>query len=196
MIILSFLILFIAHLLSSSSFPFPSILTDFISQEWKNLTNDNIIIQQRSRQTWSRTRGTIKKVRARLSIWLPKSKYVTTELFCCWFNLFVRFYSLTSPSLAVSRSNDLQVPSVKERIILPTRKLNRFMNHTTSYTIKNPTGELFTYTPNGKVRTLSPAWLKPIKKYPSLTFSWVFYCVCVPSSTEGDGVISQVISTA
>ena len=61
---------------------------------------------------------------------------------------------LTASSLSVSRSHDLQEPSVKDRIILPAIKLNRFTNHTTSYTIKNPTGELFTYTPSGKVRTL------------------------------------------
>uniref|UniRef100_A0A671WH75 Poly [ADP-ribose] polymerase n=1 Tax=Sparus aurata TaxID=8175 RepID=A0A671WH75_SPAAU len=57
---------------------------------------------------------------------------------------------LTASSLLVSRSHDLQEPSVKDSIILPAIKLNHFTNHTTSYTIKNPTGELFTYTPSGK----------------------------------------------
>uniref|UniRef100_A0A3P9B8J9 Poly(ADP-ribose) polymerase family member 6 n=1 Tax=Maylandia zebra TaxID=106582 RepID=A0A3P9B8J9_9CICH len=44
-----------------------------------------------------------------------------------------------------------RLPLSKRRIILPTMKLNRLTNHTTSYTIKNP-GELFTSTPSGKVR--------------------------------------------
>lgn len=134
--------------LTSSWFLFPSILTDFISQEWKNLTNENVTTRQRRRQSWFRTSGTIKKVRARLNIWLPKPKYVTADQLSMLIQS-TGVFLFTAPSLAVSRSNDLQ-----ERIILPSRKLNRFMNHTTSYTIKNPTGELFTYTPNGKVQTL------------------------------------------
>nr|XP_046249935.1 protein mono-ADP-ribosyltransferase PARP6-like [Scatophagus argus] len=97
-----------------------NILTVFLSREWKHLTNENIV-QQKSRQNWFRPSGTIKKVRARLSIWLPLSK-----------------------------SNELQEPTVKERILLPAMKQNRFVNRTTSYAIKNPTGELFTYTPSGK----------------------------------------------
>uniref|UniRef100_I3JNZ3 Poly (ADP-ribose) polymerase family, member 6b n=1 Tax=Oreochromis niloticus TaxID=8128 RepID=I3JNZ3_ORENI len=40
-----------------------------------------------------------------------------------------------------------RLPLSKRRIILPAMKLNRLTNHTTSYTIKNPIGELFTYTP-------------------------------------------------
>jgi len=39
------------------------------------------------------------------------------------------------------------------RTNLRAMKQNRFTNHTASYTIKNPVGELFTYTPSGKVRT-------------------------------------------
>ncbi len=73
---------------------------------------------------------------------------------------------LTAVSLSVSRSNGLQEPSVKGRFISPAIKLNRFTNHTTNYTIKNPTGEIFTYTPSGKVRTTSwAAWkIKRTKK--------------------------------
>ncbi|XP_035521008.1 protein mono-ADP-ribosyltransferase PARP6-like [Morone saxatilis] len=105
-----------------------NILTVFLSREWKHLTNENIVIRQKRRQSWFRPSGTIKKVRARLNIWLPLSK-----------------------------SSELQEPAVKERIILPAMKLNPFTNHTTSYTIKNPTGELFNYTPSGKETALSPA---------------------------------------
>ncbi|XP_029952017.1 protein mono-ADP-ribosyltransferase PARP6-like [Salarias fasciatus] len=98
-----------------------NILAVFISQEWKRLTNDNVVIRQKRRHSWFRPSGTIKKFRARLSIWLPLSK-----------------------------TNELREPAVRGRIVLPAMKLNRFTNHTASYTIKNPAGELFTYTPSGK----------------------------------------------
>ncbi|XP_071343899.1 protein mono-ADP-ribosyltransferase PARP6-like isoform X1 [Trachinotus anak] len=98
-----------------------NILAVFISREWKHLTNEIVIVQQKSRHSWFRPSGTIKKVRARFSIWLP-----------------------------LSRSNDLQEPTMRGRIILPAIKLSRFTNYTTSYTVKNPPGELFTYTPSGK----------------------------------------------
>ncbi|XP_028264568.1 protein mono-ADP-ribosyltransferase PARP6-like [Parambassis ranga] len=98
-----------------------NILTIFISQEWKLLTNESIVVQQRSRHNKFRPSGTIKKFRARLSIWLPLSK-----------------------------PNELHESAVRGRIILPAMKLNPFINSATSYTIKNPAGELFTYTPSGK----------------------------------------------
>lgn len=62
----------------------------------------------------------------------------------------------TAFSLTVSRSSELQEPKIN----LPAMKLNRFNNHTTSYAIKNPTGEIFTYTSSGKVRTPSSDKLK------------------------------------
>ncbi|XP_058501459.1 protein mono-ADP-ribosyltransferase PARP6-like [Solea solea] len=46
-----------------------NILTLFISQEWKHLTNENIVVQQKSRHGRFRPRGTIRKFGARLSIW-------------------------------------------------------------------------------------------------------------------------------
>ncbi|XP_045893726.1 protein mono-ADP-ribosyltransferase PARP6-like isoform X1 [Micropterus dolomieu] len=51
-----------------------NILTVFLSREWKHLTNENIVVRQRSRHSWFRPRGNIKKFRARLSIWLLLSK--------------------------------------------------------------------------------------------------------------------------
>uniref|UniRef100_A0A8D3AFT9 Poly [ADP-ribose] polymerase n=1 Tax=Scophthalmus maximus TaxID=52904 RepID=A0A8D3AFT9_SCOMX len=121
-----------------------NILAVFISREWEHLTNEKIVVQQKCRHSWYRPSGTIKKFRARLSIWLPLSK-----------------------------SNDLQHPTKRGRIFLPTMKLNRFTNHTTSYSIKNPTGELFTYTPSGKVTighcktppTLKHGFLVQIMRY-------------------------------
>ncbi|XP_069384370.1 protein mono-ADP-ribosyltransferase PARP6-like isoform X2 [Paralichthys olivaceus] len=98
-----------------------NILTVFISRVWDHLTNEKIVVQQKRRHSWFRPSGTIKKFRARLSIWLPLSK-----------------------------SNELQPPSMRGRAFLPAMKLSRFTNHTTYYTIKNPRGELFTYTPSGK----------------------------------------------
>ncbi|XP_077451923.1 protein mono-ADP-ribosyltransferase PARP6-like isoform X2 [Stigmatopora argus] len=96
-----------------------NLLTIFISQEWNHLTNDNVIVRQKRRHSWFRPGGSIKKFRARLSIWLPKT-------------------------------NALQERSRRGRIVLPAIKLNHFASHTTSYNIKNPSGELFTYTPSGK----------------------------------------------
>lgn len=91
----------------------------------------------------------------------------------------------------MSRSKELQEPTMKERIFLPVKKLNRFTNHTTSYSIKNPTGELFTYTPSGKVRARSLAKYKT-----HLCDKVLNNTVCVPSSTEGGGVSSEVTCTA
>ncbi|XP_061630833.1 protein mono-ADP-ribosyltransferase PARP6 isoform X2 [Phyllopteryx taeniolatus] len=98
-----------------------SVLAVFISQEWNHLTNENVIVRQKRRHSWFRPGGTMKKFRARLSIWLPLSK-----------------------------SNTLQDRSLRGRIVLPARKRNHFANHATSYKIKNPSGELFTYRPRGK----------------------------------------------
>uniref|UniRef100_A0A3P9IXP0 Poly (ADP-ribose) polymerase family, member 6b n=1 Tax=Oryzias latipes TaxID=8090 RepID=A0A3P9IXP0_ORYLA len=100
-----------------------NILTIFINQEWKHLRNDNIVAWQKCRHSWFRPSGTMKKFRARLSIWLPLSKSSKTE-----------------------------DPTVKGKMNLTSVKRHRLMNHSTSYTIKNPSGELFTYTPSGKVR--------------------------------------------
>ncbi|XP_054631991.1 protein mono-ADP-ribosyltransferase PARP6-like isoform X3 [Dunckerocampus dactyliophorus] len=98
-----------------------SVLAAFVSREWKHLTNDNTVVRQKRKHSWFRTSGTMKKFRARLSIWMPLSK-----------------------------SNTLQDRSLRGRIVLPPMKLSQFTNHTTSYNIKNPSGELLTYTPSGK----------------------------------------------
>ncbi|KAM9816222.1 protein mono-ADP-ribosyltransferase PARP6-like isoform 2-T2 [Syngnathus typhle] len=98
-----------------------SILAVFISREWNHLTNENITVRQKKRHSWFRPGGTMKKLRARLSIWLPLSK-----------------------------SNTLQDRSLRGRFFLPAMRRNHFANHTMSYNIKNPPGELFTYTPSGK----------------------------------------------
>uniref|UniRef100_H2LJL0 Uncharacterized protein n=1 Tax=Oryzias latipes TaxID=8090 RepID=H2LJL0_ORYLA len=69
------------------AFLFLSILTIFINQEWKHLRNDNIVAWQKCRHSWFRPSGTMKKFRARLSIWLPLSKKpLTHECICA--NLF------------------------------------------------------------------------------------------------------------
>uniref|UniRef100_A0A8C7XCN9 Poly [ADP-ribose] polymerase n=1 Tax=Oryzias sinensis TaxID=183150 RepID=A0A8C7XCN9_9TELE len=93
-----------------------NILTIFINQEWKHLRNDNIVAWQKCRHSWFRPSGTMKKFRARLSIWLPLSKYEEVCGSCC-----------------------ISCDSAMKR--------HRLMSHSTSYTIKNPSGELFTYTP-------------------------------------------------
>ncbi|KAM6937291.1 LOW QUALITY PROTEIN: protein mono-ADP-ribosyltransferase PARP6-like [Xenentodon cancila] len=98
-----------------------NILTVFISREWKHLTNDSIVIRQKRRHSWFKSNGTIKKFRARLNIWLP-----------------------------ISKPNEIPGLAVRGKINLHAMKSHRFTNHTTSYTIKNPAGELFTYTPSGR----------------------------------------------
>ncbi|XP_070828072.1 protein mono-ADP-ribosyltransferase PARP6-like isoform X2 [Chaetodon trifascialis] len=147
-----------------------NILTVFLSREWKHLSNENVVIRQKRRQSWFRPSGTIKKVRARLSIWLPLSK-----------------------------TNGLQEPGVKERIILPAMKLNRFTNHTTSYTIKNPTGELFTYTPSGKrvaVSAVKSSAQLSTKQLIELLFSSQAIGHCKTTPTLQHGFLVQVMRYA
>lgn len=146
--------LIITYLTDCSDYLFicvPSILTVFLSREWKHLTNENIVVRQRSRHSWFRPRGNIKKFRARLSIWLLLSKYVTINSAVLSLIQYVLESLFTASSLTVGRSNELQ----EQKIILPARKQNRFTNHTSSYTSKNHRGELFAYTASGKVRTPS-----------------------------------------
>lgn len=64
--------------------------------------------------------------------------------------------------------------------------MNRFANHTTSYAIKNPTGELLTYTPSGKVNAKNASVNFTLKVYVCCTVcnmfskSWspLFYSIC------------------
>ncbi|PWA22390.1 hypothetical protein CCH79_00016974 [Gambusia affinis] len=98
-----------------------NILRVFISQEWKHLTNDSPVVQRKSRHSWYRPNGTIKRFSARFSVWLPPSK-----------------------------PNEMQEPTDKER-----NAMNHFTSQTTSYDIKNSTGELFTSTAGGKSDGLS-----------------------------------------
>ncbi|KAM4734913.1 protein mono-ADP-ribosyltransferase PARP6-like isoform 2-T2 [Anableps anableps] len=95
-----------------------NILAVFISQEWKHLTNDSPVVQRKSRHSWFRPSGTIKRFSTRFSVWLPPSK-----------------------------PNEIQEPPDKDRNAM---KQNHFTSQTTSYNIKNPMGELFTYTAGGK----------------------------------------------
>ncbi|XP_071370267.1 protein mono-ADP-ribosyltransferase PARP6-like, partial [Centroberyx affinis] len=147
-----------------------NILRVFISQEWKDLTNENITVRHKTRHSWFRPGGTIKKFRARLSIWSPTSK-----------------------------SNGLQEPAVRGRVILPELKLNRLMNRTTSYTIKNPKGELFTYTPNGKRVVVSavksPAHLST-KQLIELLFSSQAIGHCKTAPTLHHGFLVQIMKYA
>ncbi|XP_018521812.1 protein mono-ADP-ribosyltransferase PARP6 [Lates calcarifer] len=147
-----------------------NILTVFISREWKHLTNEKIVVQQKSRHSWFRPSGTMKKFRARLSIWLPLSK-----------------------------SNELQEQTMRERIILPAMRLNRFTNHTTSYAIKNPTGELFTYTPSGKrvvVSAVKSSAQLSTKQLMELLFSSQAIGHCKTTPTLQHGFLVQIMRYA
>ncbi|KAM7396896.1 hypothetical protein PAMP_019901 [Pampus punctatissimus] len=147
-----------------------NILTIFISREWKHLTNESIIIQQNKRHSWFRPVGTIKKFHARFSIWLPLSK-----------------------------SSEIQKLTVKDKIVLPAMKLNSFTNHTTAYTIKNPTGELFTYTPTGKrvvVSAVKSSAQLSAKQLIELLFSSQAIRHCKSAPTLQHGFLVQIMRYA
>ncbi|CAJ1056434.1 protein mono-ADP-ribosyltransferase PARP6-like [Xyrichtys novacula] len=147
-----------------------NILTIFLSREWKHLTNENIMVRRKSRQSWFRPSGTIKKFRARFSIWLPPSKL-----------------------------NNLQEPTVGGRVIIPPMKPNRFTNHTKSYTIKNPTGELFTYTPSGKrvmVSAVKSSAQLSTKQLIELLFSSQAIGHCKTTPTLQHGFLAQIMRYA
>ncbi|XP_041650542.1 protein mono-ADP-ribosyltransferase PARP6-like [Cheilinus undulatus] len=146
-----------------------NILTIFLSREWKHLTNENMVVRQKRRQSWFKPSGTIKKFRARLSIWLPPSK-----------------------------PTDIK-ESVGGRILLPPMKLNRFTNHTTSYTIQNPTGELFTYTPTGKrvvVSAVKSSAQLNTKQLIELLFSSQAIGHCKSTPTLQHGFLAQIMRYA
>ncbi|XP_051916359.1 protein mono-ADP-ribosyltransferase PARP6-like isoform X2 [Hippocampus zosterae] len=147
-----------------------SVLAVFISREWHHLTNENMIMRQRRRHSWFRPGGTMKKFCARLSIWLP-----------------------------LSRSNTLQDRSLRGRIILPPMKLNHFVNHTTSYNIKNPSGELFTYTPGGKrvaVSSVKSSAQLSTKQLIELLFFSRAIGHCKTTPTRHHGFLVQVMRYA
>ncbi|KAM3610108.1 uncharacterized protein V6R79_025495 [Siganus canaliculatus] len=146
-----------------------NILTVFLSRVWKDLTNENVVRQKR-RQSWFRPRGTIKKVRARLSIFLP-----------------------------LARSSEIKEPTVKEKIPTAAMKLNHITSHTTSYTIKNPTGELFTYTPSGKrvkVSAVKSSAQLSTKQLLELLFSSQAIRHCKTTPTLQHGFLVQIMRYA
>ncbi|XP_067091080.1 protein mono-ADP-ribosyltransferase PARP6-like [Osmerus mordax] len=145
------------------------VLGMFISQQWKHLTNDIITTQQKTRHNWFKPGGTIKRFRARLNIWSP-----------------------------MSRSNT-QEQTLKAKLLVPDLKVNRLMNRTISYTIKNPNGELFTYTPNGKRVVVSavksPAHIST-KQLFELLFSSQAIQHCKNPPTLQHGFLVQIIKYA
>uniref|UniRef100_A0A8C4FF12 Poly [ADP-ribose] polymerase n=1 Tax=Dicentrarchus labrax TaxID=13489 RepID=A0A8C4FF12_DICLA len=84
-----------------------NILTVFLSREWKHLTNENIVVRQKRRQSWFRPSGTIKKVRARLNVWLPLSKY-------CFIVVFVSFHAQRVVVSAVKSSAQISTKQLIE----------------------------------------------------------------------------------
>ncbi|KAF7224196.1 poly [ADP-ribose] polymerase 6-like [Nothobranchius furzeri] len=146
------------------------ILTVFISQEWKHTTNNNTVIRQRSRHSWFRENGTIKKLSARLSIWLP-----------------------------LSRQIKIQEAAVKGGTHSPAMKQKRFPNQTTSYTIKNPAGERFTYTPSGKrvvVSVVKSSIQLSTKQLMELLFTSQAIRHCKSTSSLQHGLLVQIMRYA
>uniref|UniRef100_A0AAY4D7L6 PARP catalytic domain-containing protein n=1 Tax=Denticeps clupeoides TaxID=299321 RepID=A0AAY4D7L6_9TELE len=101
------------------------ILSTFISQQWKHLSNEFMRVQQKKRHSWFKAGGTIKKFRAGLSIFSPVAK---------------------SPCVPL-----IQGPVVKGQLRAPELRVTRLMNRSVPCAMKESKGELFTYAPNGQV---------------------------------------------
>ncbi|KAF3854976.1 hypothetical protein F7725_023031 [Dissostichus mawsoni] len=150
-----------------------NILTVFLSQEWKHLTCESVVVRQKRGHSWFRSSGTIKKFRARLSSWLTKANQ--RSLF-----------------LTVSRSSELQERPARGRIISPAMKINR----ANSYTINNPPGDLFTYTPSGKrvvVSAVKSSAQLSSKQLIELLFSTQAIKHCKTTPTLQHGFLVQVM---
>ncbi|XP_028814927.1 protein mono-ADP-ribosyltransferase PARP6-like isoform X2 [Denticeps clupeoides] len=100
------------------------ILSTFISQQWKHLSNEFMRVQQKKRHSWFKAGGTIKKFRAGLSIFSPVAK---------------------SPCVPL-----IQGPVVKGQLRAPELRVTRLMNRSVPCAMKESKGELFTYAPNGQ----------------------------------------------
>ncbi|XP_055365471.1 protein mono-ADP-ribosyltransferase PARP6 isoform X2 [Betta splendens] len=146
------------------------ILTVFISREWNHLTNQNIEVRHKSRHSRFRASGTIKRFRARLSIWLPLSK-----------------------------SDVLREKPVGGRVVLPAMRLNRFTHRTSSCAVETPRGELFTYTPSGRrvvVSAVKSSAQLSTKQLIELLFSSQAIRHCKSSPTLQHGFLVQVMRYA
>ncbi|MED6261288.1 Poly [ADP-ribose] polymerase 6 [Ataeniobius toweri] len=144
-----------------------NILTVFISQEWKHLTNNSPVVQRKSGHSWFRPSGTIKKFSARFSVWLPPSK-----------------------------TNEIHQPADKDRNRM---KQNHFAGQTTSYNIRNPTGELFTYTAGGKrvmVSAVKSSAHLSTKQLMELLFTSQAIRHCKSTPTLQHGFLAQIIRYA
>uniref|UniRef100_A0AAY4D6N4 Poly [ADP-ribose] polymerase n=1 Tax=Denticeps clupeoides TaxID=299321 RepID=A0AAY4D6N4_9TELE len=111
------------------------ILSTFISQQWKHLSNEFMRVQQKKRHSWFKAGGTIKKFRAGLSIFSPicsKSHYDCSPV--------------RSPCVPL-----IQGPVVKGQLRAPELRVTRLMNRSVPCAMKESKGELFTYAPNGQV---------------------------------------------
>ncbi|KAF4081425.1 hypothetical protein AMELA_G00161060 [Ameiurus melas] len=100
------------------------ILSTFISNQWKHLSNEFLRTQQKKRHSWFKAGGTIKKFRAGLSIFTPIAKCPNVPL--------------------------IQGPGEKGRTSGPEPRVSRLMSRSASCTMKMPKGDLLTYAPNGQ----------------------------------------------
>ncbi|NXD63309.1 PARP6 polymerase, partial [Eolophus roseicapillus] len=106
------------------------ILGMFTSQQWKHLSNDFLKTQQEKRHSWFKTSGTIKKFRAGLSIFSPIPK---------------------SPSFPV-----IQDSVLKGKLGIPEARVNRLMNRSVFFFVKNPKVEVFGYPPPSTQAGVAP----------------------------------------
>ncbi|KAM7414800.1 hypothetical protein PAMA_019559 [Pampus argenteus] len=99
----------------------------------------------------------------------------------------------------LQKSSEIQELTVKKRIVFPAMKLNSFTNHTTAYNIKNPTGELFTYTPTGKrvvVSAVKSSAQLSAKQLIELLFSSQAIRHCKSAPTLQHGFLVQLMRYA
>ncbi|XP_037539510.1 protein mono-ADP-ribosyltransferase PARP6 [Nematolebias whitei] len=146
------------------------ILTAFIAQEWKHRMNEDAEVQPKSQHSWFRPSGTIKKFSARLSIRLP-----------------------------LTRPNETQDPAVRGIKNVPAVKQKCFPTLTTSYAIKNPAGELFTYTADGKrvrVRAVKSSVQLSSKQLVELLFTSQAIRHCRRSPARQHGFLVQIMKYA
>uniref|UniRef100_A0A3B1KB83 Poly [ADP-ribose] polymerase n=1 Tax=Astyanax mexicanus TaxID=7994 RepID=A0A3B1KB83_ASTMX len=132
------------------------ILSTFISNQWKHLSNEFLRTQQKKRHSWFKAGGTIKKFRAGLSIFTPIAKCPNVPL--------------------------IQGPGEKGRTTGPEPRVNRLMNRSVSCTMKVPKGELLTYAPNGQLNRVNvcpvgsvglPISLLHCKSIPTLEYGFL-----------------------
>uniref|UniRef100_A0A9J7X6K9 Poly [ADP-ribose] polymerase n=1 Tax=Cyprinus carpio carpio TaxID=630221 RepID=A0A9J7X6K9_CYPCA len=104
------------------------ILTTFISNQWKHLSNEFLNAQQRKRHSWFKAGGTIKKFRAGLSIFSPITKstvHITTrQLIQLFFSSQALIHCKSIPTLEygflvqVMKYSEQRIPTLNDYCVV------------------------------------------------------------------------------